>query len=51
MSGCKLDKKSVSLLYVLTPYGSWTAMDKIAYVDGYVTIPYTDTTSVTLGVY
>lgn len=39
------------MLFVLTPYGDWAPIDKLAYNDGYVVIPYTDGTEVTLGVY
>lgn len=41
-TGSPLDTTSVLLYYALTPYGDWTAVDKIAYVNGYVAIPYTN---------
>ncbi|CAD8046373.1 unnamed protein product [Paramecium sonneborni] len=44
-------KKNTKLLYVLTPYSTWPTIDKIAYVNGYVAIPYTDSTSLLIGIY
>ncbi|CAD8043968.1 unnamed protein product [Paramecium primaurelia] len=44
-------KTNTKLLYILTPYGTWRAIDKLAYVDGHVAIPYTDETNVVIGIY
>lgn len=37
--------------YVLTPYGSWNAIDKLAYINGFVAIPYSNEKKVVIGVY
>ncbi|CAD8135600.1 unnamed protein product [Paramecium octaurelia] len=44
-------KQNTKLLYILTPYGTWPSIDKLAYVDGHVAIPYTDDTTVVIGIY
>ncbi|CAD8127035.1 unnamed protein product [Paramecium sonneborni] len=44
-------KKNTKLLYVLTPYGTWPTIDKLAYVNGHVAIPYTDENYVLIGIY
>lgn len=37
--------------YVLTPYGTWKAIDKSAYVNGFLAIPYSNDKEVVIGVY
>lgn len=49
--GLPIRKSSTSLLYVLTPYGNWPAINKLAYIDGNVAIPYTDGKKVVIGIY
>ncbi|CAD8206248.1 unnamed protein product [Paramecium pentaurelia] len=49
--GLPIKKSSVSLLYVLTPYGDWPAINKLAYIDGNVAIPYTDGKKIVIGIY
>lgn len=49
--GSPIIKNGITLLYVLTPYGTWKHVNKLSYNNGYVAIPYSDTTKVTVGVY
>lgn len=44
-------KSNTKLLYILTPYGTWPSIDKVAYINGHVAIPYTDDTTVVIGIY
>ncbi|CAD8145894.1 unnamed protein product [Paramecium pentaurelia] len=50
-SGLPIIKANTVLNYVLTPYGSWNAIDKLAYVNGFVAIPYSNEKKVVIGVY
>ncbi|CAD8054081.1 unnamed protein product [Paramecium sonneborni] len=50
-SGLPIIKANTVLNYVLTPYGNWHAIDKLAYVNGHVAIPYSNELKVVIGVY
>ncbi|CAD8046803.1 unnamed protein product [Paramecium sonneborni] len=49
--GLPIIKANTVLNYVLTPYGKWNAIDKLAYVNGHVAIPYSNELKVVIGVY
>ncbi|CAD8206153.1 unnamed protein product [Paramecium octaurelia] len=49
--GLPIKKSSTSLLYVLTPYGNWPALNKVTYIEGNAAIPYTDGYKVVIGIY